>query len=131
MSEVSCSRSKGSSGPKSTAGRFPLAGLGVLASRATLTVEPASRDAIAVQLSIECAAREAEEPRRLDALAPRGLQRPQDLLALGRLERQLREPLPVRRALSVRLEEVRRQVLRQEHAALRDHHRALEDVGQL
>src|SRR5437016_7795896 len=131
MSEVSWCWSRASRGPKSTALPFTFGRSGADPFGATFIVWTPSCDSIAVELSVERTPREAEQPRRLDALAARGLQGPQDLLALGRFERQLREPLPVGGALDVRLEEVRREVLRQEDAALADHHRALEDVGQL
>src|SRR5437867_8483694 len=117
MSEVSWCWSRASRGPKSTALPFTFGRSGADPFGVTFIVWAPSCDSIAVQLSVECAPREAEEPRRLDALAARGLQRPQDLLALGRFERQLREPLPIGRALDVRLEEVRREVLGQGGAA--------------
>src|SRR2546422_10479435 len=111
MSEVSWCWSRGSRGPKSTALPFTLGWPGADPFGTTFIVWAPSRDSMAVQLPVERAPGEAEQPRRLDALPARGLQRPQDLLALRRLERQLREPLPVGRAMDVRLEEVPREVL--------------------
>src|SRR5438128_381140 len=131
MSDVSWCWSRGSRGPKSMPLPFTFGRSGASAFGVMVIGWAPSRDAIAVQLPVERAPREAEQPRCLDALAARSLQGPQDLLALRRLERQLREPLPVGSPLDVRLEEVRREVLREEDAALADHHRALQDVGQL
>src|SRR5438093_10265043 len=131
MSEVSWCWSRASRGPKSTALPFTFGRSGADPFGATFIVWTPSCDSIAVELSVERTPREAEQPRRLDALAARGLQGPEYLLALRRLERQLRQPLPVGGALDVRLEEVRGEVLGQEDAALADNHRALEDVSQL
>src|SRR5579883_2625539 len=92
-----------------------------------------SRDAVAVELAIERAPREPEQPRGLDPLASGRLQRAEDLLALGGLERELGQARHVRAVARQRprLEEVRWQVLGQDHAALRDDHRALDHVGEL
>src|SRR5207249_10287697 len=94
MSEVSWCWSRASRGPKSTALPFTFGRSGADPFGATFIVWTPSCDSIAVELSVERTPREAEQPRRLDALAARGLQGRQDLLALGRFERQLREPLP-------------------------------------
>src|SRR5438876_6620649 len=107
---MSFPRSSASSGPKSAdtplaAGRSAAAPFG-----APLTCA-ASRNAIAIELSVKGPARAAEQPCRFDALPARGLQRAEDLLALGGLERQLGQTPPVGGALDVGLEEMRRQVL--------------------
>src|SRR5690242_12886596 len=128
MSDMPSSRSSGASGPNSIVPFDPAAAVAGASGAISCA---ASRDPIAVELSVEGAAGKAKEARRLDALAARGLQRAQDLLALRGLERQLREALPVHRALGMGLEEVRRQVFGQQHAALADDHRALEHVREL
>ena len=48
----------------------------------------ASRDAVAVELAVQRASREAEQPRGGDALAARRVERAQDLVALGRFQRE-------------------------------------------
>src|SRR5437667_4713324 len=130
MSEMSLSRSSASSGPKS-ADTALAAGCSAAAPFGATVMCAASRNAIAIELSVKGPAREAEQPCRFDTLPARGLQRAEDLLALRGLERQLGQTLPVGGALDVRLEQMRRQVLGQQHTALADHHRSFEDVGEL
>src|SRR5688572_22964614 len=148
-SNSSCSRSASASRPpEQCTGRMPSTRKRVSTSsairgwsstmriRGLLSVIPtplllrSSHDPVAIELAVQRPARQPEKPRRLDALAARRLQRAQNLIALGGLERELAGAVALRR-LDALLGQQWGKMLGQDHRAPRHDERPLDDVGEL